>query len=120
MDTQGTAATKKKIPCAHKAFSPYEIQKYGEPATLCPEAPGFKAESAPYLSSVWLSTLTKMEEVEMVPMEEPSKKDGLAGTRSGRRYDPNTAVEEPFRHMSVIHTHPNCNSSQVEGPPELN
>lgn len=56
----------------------------------------------------------------MVPMEEPSKKDGLAGTRSGRRYDPNTAEEEPFRHMSVMHTHPNCNSSQVEGPPELN
>lgn len=26
----------------------------------------------PYLSSVWLSTLTKMEEVEMVPMEDPS------------------------------------------------
>lgn len=25
-----------------------------------------------YLSSVWLSTLTKMDEVEMVPMEESS------------------------------------------------
>lgn len=29
-------------------------------------------ENKSYLSSVWLSTLTKMEEVEMVPMEEPS------------------------------------------------
>lgn len=57
-------------------------------------------KSVPHLSSVWLSTLTKMEEVEMVPMEEPSKKDGFGGTRSGRRYDPNTAEEEPFRHVS--------------------
>lgn len=48
----------------------------------------------PYLSSVWFSTFTKMEEVEMVPMEEPSQKDGLAGTMSGRRYEPNTAEEE--------------------------
>lgn len=60
----------------------------------------WKTWSAPYLSSVWLSTLTKTEEVEMVPMEEPSKKDGLAGTRSGRRYDPNTAEENTFRHVS--------------------
>lgn len=64
-----------------------------------------------YLSSVWLSTLTKMEEVEMVPMEEPSKKDGLAGTRSGRRNDPNTAeggttwTRKSYIHISIETVH---------------